>query len=252
MAAESTTAGGGPRIPLRLVVGRVGKAHGLRGEVTVEVRTDDPDTRLAPGVRLDTEPAERGPLTVASGRVQGGRLVLAFEGVADRPGAEALRNTMLVVDADPDEAPDDPDEYFDHQLVGLSVVTVDGREVGTVAEMLHLPTQDLFAVRRADGREVLVPFVAEIVPEVDLAARRVVIDPPPGLLELADPAEKQETPAKPKADGTVSKKAGPKKTPRTAAPPVSGSADKPGDATRFETAQPQKPGEQPDDARTGR
>jgi len=176
-----------PREPLRLVVGRIGKAHGLRGEVTIEVRTDDPDLRFAPGAVLETDPARRGPLTVATGRVQGGRLVLRFEGVEDRTAAEGLRNTMLIVETDPDELPDDPEEFYDHQLVGLRVVTVDGREVGTVAEMLHLPTQDLFAVTRPDGREVLIPFVEEIVPDVDLEEQTVLVDPPEGLLELADP-----------------------------------------------------------------
>ncbi|MGH3416686.1 MAG: ribosome maturation factor RimM [Actinocrinis sp.] len=181
---------------MRLVVGRIGRAHGLRGEVTVEVRTDDPDLRFAAGATLETDPAARGPLTIAAGRAQGGRLVLLFEGVADRTGAEALRNTLLIVYADPDELPADPEEFFDHQLVGLRVVTVDGREVGTVSEMLHLPTQDVFAVKRADGREVLVPFVAEIVPDVDLDEGVVHVDPPPGLLELADPEP-------PKASGTA-------------------------------------------------
>lgn len=199
MAVEKMTAkhpdDDGPRETLRLVVGRVGRAHGLRGEVTVEVRTDDPETRFAPGAVLDADPARRGPLTVATGRVQGGRLVLRFDGVEDRTAAENLRNTLLIVEADPDELPDDPDEFYDHQLVGLSVVTVDGREVGTVAEMLHLPTQDLFAVTRPDGREVLIPFVEEFVPEVDLEERTVLIDPPPGLLELADPPPPAPAPA---------------------------------------------------------
>jgi 16S rRNA processing protein RimM len=119
--------------------------------------------------------------------VQGGRLVLRFEGVEDRTAAEGLRNTMLIVEADPDELPDDPDEFYDHQLVGLRVVTVDGRDVGTVTEMLHLPTQDVFVVTRADGREALIPFVEEIVPDVDLDEQTVLVDPPEGLLELADP-----------------------------------------------------------------
>jgi 16S rRNA processing protein RimM len=94
---------------------------------------------------------------------------------------------MLIVEADPDELPDDPDEFYDHQLVGLRVVTVDGRDVGTVTEMLHLPTQDVFVVTRADGREALIPFVEEIVPDVDLDEQTVLVDPPEGLLELADP-----------------------------------------------------------------
>lgn len=176
-----------PRETVRLVVGRIGKAHGLRGEVTVEVRTDDPESRFAPDAVIETDPPQRGPLTVAAGRMQGGRLVLRFAGIEDRTAAEGLRNTLLIVEADPDELPDDPDEYYDHQLVGLRVLTVDGRELGTVADMLHLPTQDLFAVHRPDGREVLIPFVAEMVPEVDLKERTVLVDPPPGLLELTDP-----------------------------------------------------------------
>jgi 16S rRNA processing protein RimM len=195
-----TRPGDEPREALRLVVGRVGKAHGLRGEVTVEVRTDDPETRFAPGAVLEADPARRGPLTIASGRVQGGRLVLRFEGVEDRTGAERLRNTLLIVEADPDELPEDPDEYYDHQLVGLSVVHVDGRELGTVSEMLHLPTQDLFAVKRPDGREVLIPFIEEFVPEVDLEERTVLVDPPPGLLELADPPASADAQAADHAD----------------------------------------------------
>ena len=172
---------------LRLVVGRIGKAQGLKGEVTVEVRTDDPEARFARGAVLQTDPAGRGPLTVERMRMQGPRLILGFAGIEDRTRAESLRNTLLVAEVDPDELSDDPDEFFDHQLVGLRVETVDGRRVGVVREMIHLPAQDLFAVRRADGREVLIPFVADFVPEVDLAARTVRIDPPPGLLELADP-----------------------------------------------------------------
>lgn len=172
---------------LRLVVGRIGKAQGLKGEVTVELRTDDPDQRFARGAVLLTEPAARGPLTVDRVRMQGPRMILGFAGIEDRTKAEGLRNTLLVAEVDPDEMSGDPDEFYDHQLVGLRVMTVDGRPVGIVREMIHLPAQDLFAVRRADGREVLIPFVAEFVPEVDLKSRTVRVDPPPGLLELADP-----------------------------------------------------------------
>jgi len=193
MAASDTARDGGPQEILRLVVGRIGRAHGLR-EAQVGVVGADLDLRFAPGAELDTDPAERGPLTVAGGRVQSGRLLLSFEGVADRTAAEALRNTLLIVEADPDELPDDPEEYYDHHLVGLRVVTVGGLEVGTVGEMLHLPTQDVFAVRRPDGREALIPFVAKIVPEVDLGRGVVLVDPPPGLLELADPTERAAKP----------------------------------------------------------
>jgi len=169
---------------MQLVVGRIGRAHGIRGEVSVDVRTDDPERRFTPGSVLVTDPAGRGPLTVAAGRVHSGRLLVSFEGVPDRTAAEALRGTLLLAEVDDDEVAADPDEFYDHQLVGLAVETVDGLQVGEVAEMLHLPGQDVFGVRRSDGTEVLVPFVAEIVPDVDLAAGRVVVDPPEGLLDL--------------------------------------------------------------------
>jgi 16S rRNA processing protein RimM len=171
---------------VQLVVGRIGRAHGIKGEVTVEVRTDEPELRLAPGAVLATDPASAGPLTIESGRVHSGRLLLRFEGVQDRTAAEALRNTLLIAEVDPDERPQDPEEFYDHQLVDLDVVTVDGADVGRVAEISHLPYQDLLIVRRPDGSEIMVPFVSEIVPEIDLEAQRAVIDPPPGLL---DPGE---------------------------------------------------------------
>lgn len=167
---------------MQLVVGRIGRAHGIKGEVSVEVRTDEPELRLAPGAVLATDPASAGPLTIATGRVHSGRLMLRFEGVADRSAAEALRNTLLIAEVDPDETPEDPEEFYDHQLIDLDVVTVDGEEVGRIGEISHLPYQDLLVVVRPDGSEVLVPFVAEIVPEIDLEEQRAVIDPPPGLL----------------------------------------------------------------------
>ncbi|WP_165989288.1 ribosome maturation factor RimM [Streptomyces sp. YIM 98790] len=167
---------------MQLVVARIGRAHGIRGEVTVEVRTDEPERRLAPGAVLATEPPGAGPLTIASGRVHSGRLLLRFEGVADRAAAEALRNTLLVAEVDPDELPDDPEEFYDHQLIDLEVVTADGTVVGRIGDIAHLPYQDLLVVERPGGGEVMVPFVTEIVPEIDLERQRAVIDPPPGLL----------------------------------------------------------------------
>jgi 16S rRNA processing protein RimM len=172
--------------PLRLVVGRIGRAHGLRGDVAVEVRTDDPDLRFAPGSVLLTDPPEVGPLTVESAKLHSGRLLLRFAGVADRTPAEALAGTLLVIDVDPDARPEDPEEFYDHQLVGLAVRTVAGADVGEVSDVLHLPVQDVLAVRRPDGSESLVPFVSEIVPVVDLDAGHVLVDPPPGLLEPPD------------------------------------------------------------------
>ncbi len=169
-----------------LVVGRIGRAHGIKGEVTVDVRTDEPEDRLPPGAVLVTDPEAVGPLTVRTGRVHSGRLLLTFDGVDDRTAAEALRGTLLLVDIDPAVSPADEDEWYDHQLVGLDAVLADGRVLGTVREVLHLPGHDVLAVDRAGGLELLVPFVHEIVPEVDLGGRRLVVEPPPGLLDDAD------------------------------------------------------------------
>ncbi|MGW3495574.1 ribosome maturation factor RimM [Streptomyces sp. NPDC001020] len=178
---------------MQLVVARVGRAHGIKGEVTVEVRTDEPELRLAPGAVLTTDPASAGPLTIETGRVHSGRLLLRFEGVQDRNAAEALRNTLLIAEVDPDELPEGEDEYYDHQLMDLDVVTQDGTEIGRITEISHLPSQDLFIVERPDGTEVLIPFVEEIVTEIDLEEQRAVIDPPPGLIddraEIASPRE---------------------------------------------------------------
>lgn len=168
---------------MQLVVARIGRAHGIKGDVTVEVRTDEPELRLAPGAVLATDPPSAGPLTIETGRVHSGRLLLRFEGVRDRTAAEALRNTLLIADVDPEELPEEEDEYYDHQLMDLDVVTVDGAEVGRITEISHLPSQDLFVVERPDGSEVYVPFVQEIVVEIDLEEQRAVIDPPPGLID---------------------------------------------------------------------
>ncbi|MEV8534187.1 ribosome maturation factor RimM [Streptomyces sp. NPDC051211] len=168
---------------MQLVVARIGRAHGIKGEVTVEVRTDEPELRLGPGAVLQTEPASAGPLTIETGRVHSGKLLLRFEGVKDRTAAEALRNTLLIADVDPAELPEDPDEYYDHQLMDLDVVLTDGTPVGRITEISHLPSQDLFIVEREDGTEVMIPFVEEIVTEIDLEAQRAVIDPPPGLID---------------------------------------------------------------------
>ncbi|GAA0951504.1 ribosome maturation factor RimM [Streptomyces rhizosphaericus] len=171
---------------MQLVVARIGRAHGIKGEVTVEVRTDEPELRLGPGAVLATEPASAGPLTIESGRVHSGRLLLRFEGVRDRNAAEALRNILLIAEVDPEVLPEDPEEFYDHQLIDLDVVTVDGTEVGRISEISHLPYQDLLVVKRPDGGEVMIPFVSEVVPEIDLEEQRAVIDPPPGLLDEAE------------------------------------------------------------------
>ncbi|MEU7077319.1 MULTISPECIES: ribosome maturation factor RimM [Streptomyces] len=171
---------------MQLVVARIGRAHGIKGEVTVEVRTDEPELRLGPGAVLATEPAGTGPLTIETGRVHSGRLLLRFEGVRDRSAAEALRNTLLIAEVDPAELPDDPEEFYDHQLMDLDVVLGDGTEIGRITEISHLPSQDLFIVERPDGSEVMIPFVEEIVTEIDLEEQRIVIAPPPGLIDESE------------------------------------------------------------------
>ncbi|MFK0210801.1 ribosome maturation factor RimM [Streptomyces sp. NPDC090298] len=168
---------------MQLVVARVGRAHGIRGEVTVEVRTDEPELRLGPGAVLLTDPASAGPLTIESGKVHSGKLLLRFEGVRDRNAAEALRNTLLIAEVDPEELPEEEDEYYDHQLMDLDVVLADGTEIGRITEISHLPSQDLFIVERPDGTELMIPFVSSIVTEIDLEEQRAVIDPPPGLID---------------------------------------------------------------------
>jgi 16S rRNA processing protein RimM len=172
---------------VEVIVARIGRPHGIKGEVSVEVRTDDPEGRLAPGTVVRTDPEAAGPLTILTGRVHSGRLLLTFDGCVTRAGAERLRNVLLVADVDPDERPDDPDEFFDRHLVGLRVETSDGNEVGSLAEVLHLPGQDVLVVRRPDEREVLVPFVSEFVPEVDIDGGRIVVEPPEGLLDEPAP-----------------------------------------------------------------
>ncbi|MGW3656811.1 ribosome maturation factor RimM [Streptomyces sp. NPDC005151] len=168
---------------MQLVVARIGRAHGIKGEVTVEVRTDEPELRLGPGAVLTTDPAATGPLTIETGRVHSGRLLLRFEGVRDRTAAEALRNTLLIADVDPAELPEDPEEFYDHQLIDLDVVLADGTGIGRITEISHLPSQDLFIVECPDGSEVMIPFVEEIVTEIDLEEQRAVITPPPGLID---------------------------------------------------------------------
>jgi 16S rRNA processing protein RimM len=169
-----------------LVVGRVAKAHGVTGEVVVEIRTDDPDIRFAPGSSLRGRPSRGGQesrYVIDSVREHGGRLLMRLEGVADRNAADSLRGTVFLVDSGDLPAIEDPDEFYDHQLEGLKVVTTAGVAVGTVTEVLHTAGGELLSVRGEEG-EVLVPFVSAIVASVSLADETIEIDPPDGLLEL--------------------------------------------------------------------
>jgi len=165
---------------MQVVIGRIGRPHGVRGEVTIETRTDEPDRHFVAGNVLLVEGGQ--PLTIETVKWHSGRLIATFAGFSDRTAAESLRNTVLEAERADDERPEDPDEFYDYQLVGLDVVTTAGEVVGIVSEVLHLPAQDVLSVTSGD-REILVPFVSAVVPQVDLDARRIVIDPPPGLLD---------------------------------------------------------------------
>ena len=171
---------------MRVVVGRIGKAHGIRGDVTVEVRTDEPERRFVPGTALFVQHDAHAPLVITDARDHSGRLLLKLQGIDDRNAAEALRGLILEVDVDPNELPDDEDEFYDRQLVGLSACTKDGLELGTVTDVVHLPGQDLLAVHSDLFGEVLVPFVQEIVTEVDLLEGVITMDPPGGLFGEVD------------------------------------------------------------------
>jgi 16S rRNA processing protein RimM len=173
-----------------LVVGQIARPHGIRGELGVDVRTDEPAERFAPGSVLVTDPGKRpapdvpAKLTVETVRPHQGRLLIVFEGVYDRGVADRLRGVLLCVDSDDLPGIDDPDEFNDHQLVGLAAVTPEGERLGEVVRVDHAPASDLLVLRRPDGREALVPFVKAIVPEVDLTAARLVVTPPEGLFDL--------------------------------------------------------------------
>jgi 16S rRNA processing protein RimM len=167
---------------MQVVVARVGKAHGLRGEVTVQVLTGAPDERFVPGATFETDPPAVGPLVLRSARDNNGILLLGFEHTDDRNGAEALRGTKLLAEVLADDG--NEETWYERDLVGLKVVTVGGVEVGEVTALEPRPAQDLLVLRLSDGREALVPFVTTIVPEVDIDGGRLVLDPPPGLLDL--------------------------------------------------------------------
>jgi len=170
-----------------VVVGRIGKPHGLRGEVTVDVRTDEPERRFARGNLLRAEPPPGSASSLRSVTVAGARrhqslLLVTFEELTDRTAAEAARGIVLHATIPAGESPEDPDEYYDHQLVGLAAYDVDGTALGTLTGLVHGGAQDLLRVVTPEGREALVPFVKALVPEVDVAGGRVVIADRPGLV----------------------------------------------------------------------
>ncbi|KAJ1684072.1 hypothetical protein LUZ63_020641 [Rhynchospora breviuscula] len=186
-----------PPLPdVEVCVGRVGRPHGVRGDVAVELRTDEPERRFVVGARLSVAGAAPGAparVAVAGVRRHQGRLLVRFDELGDRTAAEVLRGATLHALVAADDAPADPEEFYDHQLVGLAVEDTAGREVGVVSEVRH-GAQDLLVLdtRRSGGAaEVLVPFVEALVPEVDVAGKRLVVADRPGLL---DPSEADGAP----------------------------------------------------------
>lgn len=169
-------------VTMELMIGRVVKSHGIRGEVTVEVTTDEPEIRYAIGEVLQGRQGKKEhSLTVQAARVHQGRLLVKFEEVADRNVADSLRGTKFF--AAPLESADDEEGFYDHELTGLKVIH-EGAEIGEVTGVMHGPAGEILEVRLNDAREVLIPFVHAIVPEVDLDAGTCTITPPEGLLEL--------------------------------------------------------------------
>ena len=175
-----------------LVVGRIGRAHGVLGETTVEVRTDLPEERFYVGAKLTTDPTHFGPLTIESARGHNGVLLLKFAEIKDRSAIEKLRNVLLTAEVDVTEELDGEDDFHVQQLLGSRVLTLDGIEVGILSDVINLPGQDLLAVDGANG-EILIPFVTEIVPTVDVKNKVITIDPPEGLLALGEKGSEDET-----------------------------------------------------------
>lgn len=170
---------------MQLTVAIIGAAHGLKGEVKLDVRTDQPERRLAVGTQLETDPAESGPLTIARTREYKGGTYVLFEECTDRTQAEHLRGTLLTVETDEDEFIED-DAFYEHELVGLEVLDPDGYTLGEIIALEQFPAQDLLVVREPDGQIARVPFVKEIVVEVDLDDNCVVVDAPCGLFASDD------------------------------------------------------------------
>jgi 16S rRNA processing protein RimM len=160
---------------MRLLVGRIGRAHGILGEATIEVRTDEPDRRFAVGSTVSTD--SHGELKIISGRVHNGILLLGFDGFNDRNAIEKLRNTLLYADVDINEASDVADEYHVLQLIGCQVILEGGEVFGEVADVINLPGQDLLAIA-TNGGEQLIPFVHQLVPAVDIKNKKITVIPP--------------------------------------------------------------------------
>lgn len=167
-------------------VGRLTKAHGLKGAIKIEMYTDDPDRRFVPGAVFGLQVPGSSPwsgktLELIELKWFNSHPVAFFKDVLDRSAAETLLKAILLIDRDPDEQPEE-DAWYDHQLVGLKVIR-EGVEVGTVTRLDHFPAQDLLHVETSSG-DIMVPFVKAIVPSVDIAAGTITVTPPAGLFEV--------------------------------------------------------------------
>lgn len=181
-------------------VGRLLKAHGLKGAIKLELYTDSPNERFVPGAVFELQVPEESPwfgktVTVTELRWYNQAPVLFLEGITDRTGAESLIKAILLIDAETEKLPDEPDAWYDHQLVGLKALR-DGVEVGQVVRVEHFPAQDLLIIKAGD-REVMLPFVKAIVPAVDIKAGTVTVTPPTGLFEEVLPELATPEPAQP-------------------------------------------------------
>jgi 16S rRNA processing protein RimM len=191
---------------IEVLVGRIGKPHGIRGHVTIDVRTDEPERRFVDGAELKAVPPKGSAfgahtLTVEASRWHQGVLHLLFEEIPDRNAAESARGVLLYADIPADATPDDPDEYYDHQLIGLAAYDTEGKHLGEVSGLVHGGAQDLLTIRTPDGRDALVPFVKALVPVVDVAERKVVIEDRPGLVTpLPDEDDEDDEDDAPKGD----------------------------------------------------
>ncbi|MGC4174755.1 ribosome maturation factor RimM [Demequina sp.] len=168
---------------MKLTVAKIGKAHGLKGEVSLDLRTDTPQTRLVPGATFETEGGSVGQLTLLRAREQSGRWVASFAELTDRTAAENARGTVLLIEG---TESDEDDAWYVHELVGLTAVKADGTEVGEVVDLLDLPAQDVLVVREPSGHRAMIPFIEAFVPHVDIANGTVIVNPPFGLLEGED------------------------------------------------------------------
>ena len=179
----------------KLRVGRLVKAHGLKGAIKLELYTDSPTERFKPGQILELQVPETSDwfgktITVSELRFYNQAPVLFLEGIDDRSKAETLIKAILLIETEADVLPEEPEAWYDHQLVGLKALV--GEEVvGVVSRVDHLPAQDLLAIETANG-EVLVPFVKQIVPEVNLAQGQITLTPPDGLFEVNQDAGPQD------------------------------------------------------------